>query len=307
MCQESSTLSAGPMELLAKHRFGSGCRLGESPIWKGDGTLWWVDAKQGRVHSLDWEAGLHRVFELGIFVTAIALRRVAGKFAGFITASTTGLYIWDERFDHKQFLVDPCAHLPGIRLNDCVADRFGRLWTGSLNQERLDSPEGALYRVDPDGGVHEMDTGFSVANGIALSPSGDRLYVSNMFQYQIFVYDHDPKTGSLKNKRVLVELSPEDGKPDGLCVDAEGYVWVGHWLGGQVTRRHPESGACERSVKLPVSHATRATFGGRDFRRLIVTTAWHGVEADLPNQPLAGDVFFADVGCAGMPEGAFGA
>jgi sugar lactone lactonase YvrE len=55
-------------------------------------------------------------------------------------------------------------------------------------------------------------------------------------------------------------------------------------------------------IELPVTNVTRATFGGKDLDLLIVTTAWHAAEADLPNQPLAGDVFSIRTAVPGLAE-----
>lgn len=284
------------------HEFGAHCRLGESPIWVSEqSTLYWADIKSERVHSLRWPDKTHRIFQLGIAVTAIARRGSES----WITATTTGLYAWDWEFETKEFLLDPCAEIDGVRLNDAVVDREGRLWTGSLNQNDLPAPDGALYRIDPDRSVHQLDSGFSVANGITFSPAGDRLYVSNMLKGQVFVYDMDAKSGDLSNKRVFATVPEIKGFPDGLTVDKDGFVWICHWKGRCVTRHDPITGEVETEVALPVSNIARATFMGPNLDQLVITTAWHAMEADLPNQPLAGDLFSVGVPVAGLAEELF--
>jgi sugar lactone lactonase YvrE len=282
-----------------KHEFGAHCRLGESPIWDAEEqALYWVDNKQSRVHRLDWRSRAHRIFELDVAVTAIAARARGG----FVTPSTTGLYAWNRDFSEKEFLLDPCRDVPDVRLNDAVVDRAGRLWTGSLNERNLPAPDGSLYRVDADLGVHRIDDGFSVANGITFSPRGDRVYVSNMLKGEVLVYDLDPGSGSTGNKRVFARSPEGRGFPDGLTVDVEGYVWIGHWKGKRMTRHHPASGEVVLEIELPVTNVTRATFGGKDLDELIVTTAWHAAEAELSSQPLAGDLFSIRVAVPGFAE-----
>lgn len=286
-----------------QHEFGAQCRLGESPVWLAEqNALYWADIKQGRVHRLDWATRAHHIFQLDIAITAL-VRRSAG---GFVAASTTGLYTYDARFEHKQFLVDPCAQLANVRLNDAVVDRDGRLWTGSLNPTNLPAPDGCLYRVDADHSVHLVDSGFSVANGIAFSPQGDTLYVSNMLQGEVFAYELERRSGEVRNKRVFTRVPAALGFPDGLTVDSSGHVWVGHWKGKCLTRHHPVTGESVEQVDLPVTNVTRGTFGGPALNRLIVTTAWHAVEADLPNQPLAGDVFSVALQVAGLADEQYG-
>jgi sugar lactone lactonase YvrE len=285
--------------LSSRHTFGSHCRLGESPIWDcEEQALYWVDNKQSRVHRLDWRSRQHRIYELDVVVTAIAPRARGG----FVTPSTTGLYAWNRDFTEKQFLVDPCRDIPNVRLNDAVVDRAGRLWTGSLNERDLPAPDGSLYRLDANHALHRIDGGFSVANGITFGPLGDRLYVSNMLKGEVLAYDLDAESGRANNRRVYVRNAEGAGFPDGLTVDVEGYVWIGHWKGRRVTRHHPDSGEVVAEVELPVTNVTRATFGGKDLDELIVTTAWHGVECDLPNQPFAGDLFSIRVPVPGFAE-----
>lgn len=282
-----------------KHEFGSHCRLGESPIWNvAEQALYWVDNKESRVHRLDWKDRHHRIFELDVGVTALAPRARGG----FVTPSTTGLYFWSRDFEEKRFLGDPCRDVADVRLNDAVVDRAGRLWTGSLNQKTLGAPDGSLFRVDPDHSFHRIDHGFSVANGITFSPRGDVAYVSNMLKGEIWAYDLDRETGSVSHRRVFHRTPEGRGFPDGLTVDVEGFLWVGHWKGKRVTRHHPESGEVVAEVELPVTNVTRATFGGPALDELIIVTAWHAVEADLPKQPRAGDVFSIRTPVPGLPE-----
>ena len=63
--------------------------------------------------------------------------------------------------------------------NDAAVDRQGRLLVGTFNMDDPFSPEGSLYRLDPDGSLHELDSGYATANGIGFSLDGRTVYVAD--------------------------------------------------------------------------------------------------------------------------------
>ena len=67
-------------------------------------------------------------------------------------------------------------------------------------------------------------------------------------------------------------MPESEGKPDGLTIDAEGFVWSAHWDGWCVTRYDPD-GHVERVINLPVPRPTSCVFGGADLQTLFVTSA----------------------------------
>jgi sugar lactone lactonase YvrE len=90
----------------------------------------------------------------------------------------------------------------------------------------------------------------------------------------------------------------DSGHPDGLCVDAEGGVWVALW-GGSAVRRYTADGRLDEVVEVPASRVTACTFGGPGLRELFITTSAEG--ADRQDEPLAGALFSVEPGVAGMP------
>ena len=92
-------------------------------------------------------------------------------------------------------------------------------------------------------------------------------------------YDYAAATGEIDNRRVLATVAAEEGAPDGLCIDAEGFVWVAHWDGWCVSRFDP-AGRRERKLRVPVPRPTSLCFGGRDLDRLYITSA--AMDLDKP-------------------------
>ena len=197
-------------------------------------------------------------------------------------------------------------HQPALRLNDAKADATGALWAGSLNDLDQSLSDGALFRIDPaTGNITEMDTGYRVANGPAIHPSGTWLLHSDSARRTVYAFDLDAAAGLVSKKRVWKELAPDEGYPDGMTFDAEGQLWLAHW-GAACISCYTSSGQLVRRVPLPTSHITNVCFGGAGLDRLFVTSARAGLSPQqLAAEPLAGALFEVDTlgvrGLAGLP------
>ena len=278
-------------------------RLGETPIWDpGENALYWVDWGGKPSCRFDPASGNFVTFPVDRPVTAIA-RRASGR---WIAIAQNGIYGWDPQANEFELIYGPAnPDKPEICYNDAAVDHQGRLLVGTVNMNDPFLPEGSLYRLDPFGSIHELDTGYATANGIGFSPDGQTVYVADQRHHQIIVLDYDTETGTTSNRRVFATLSEEDGMPDGLIVDAEGYVWNGHWAGWKLTRYAPD-GQIERQIEFPVAHVISFAFGGEDLDVLYVTTSsWDFSEADFKKQPHAGDLFQIRAGIKGLVEPSF--
>ena len=217
-----------------------------------------------------------------------------------------GLYGWEPKTNEYKLLYGlPQPDRPEIGYNDAAVDRQGRLLVGTVNNNDPFLPEGSLYRLDPSGSLHELDTGYATANGIGVSPDGRTVYVADQRHWQIIALDYDTVQGTTSNRRIFARLAKEDGMPDGLIVDAEGFVWNGHWDGWRLTRYDPD-GKIERQIRFPVQHVISCAFGGQALDELFVTTSsWDFDEAQRRQQPWAGDLFCVQTGVKGLVEPAF--
>jgi len=273
-------------------------KLGEGPVWNADEqALYWVDIEQGRVHRLHPATGAHDVFDLGLPIGALGFR----SSGGLVIATRAGFAFWDLQTQELRFVADPEADRPDARFNDGAVDRQGRFWAGTMGQ----GPTSSLYRLDPDGSVHRMETGITIANGIGWSPDNRTMYFTDSPLRVIYAYDFDPATGAIENRRPFVHTPDEEGVPDGLVVDSEGFVWSARWGGWKVTRYDP-AGKVEREVRLPVQHPTSCTFGGPRLDELYVTSAWTALsEEERGKQPWAGDLFRLRAGVKGLAEPKF--
>jgi sugar lactone lactonase YvrE len=275
---------------------------GETPIWiPEEQAVYWIDMGGPIIHRYDPATGDTNEWKLDVPITALA-RRSKGQ---WILATKTGLYFWDQEENKTEFIVDPEAGNADVRFNDGSIDPRGRFLIGTLNDQDLNAPDGSLYRLDSDLGIHKLDTGYAVANGIGFSPDGSTLYLTDMFNSRILAYDYDLEAGTVSGRRMFVDVPVDAGWPDGLIVDQEGFIWSAHWNGWRVTRYDPD-GKIEREVKLPAANVTCMAFGGRDLNVLYITTAWFLLsDEDRAAQPQAGDLFRIETDVTGRLEPEF--
>jgi sugar lactone lactonase YvrE len=96
-----------------------------------------------------------------------------------------------------------------------------------------------------------------------------------------------------------VDLSAEEGMPDGMTIDGEGLLWVAMWGGSTVLRCSPDGDVVQR-LPLPCSQPTSCAFGGDDLATLFITTARYGLDdAQLADEPMAGGLLACRPGVTG--------
>lgn len=275
------------------------CRnvLGEGALWcPAEQRLWWIDISNPSFWS--WQAHTHKVEHWPLPKPVGSFAQRAG--GGFLFAFRSGYATLDAPGGELRWLQPPGLSLGDERFNDGKVDRAGRFWAGTLDR-RLSSPIGQLYCLDK-GVVKAVDRGFTISNGIGWSPDNRVMYFTDTPSRRIYRYDFDLAAGTATNRRVFVEVEAGHGGPDGLTVDAEGFVWSAQFDRWCVNRYAPD-GRLERSVRLPVQRPTTCMFGGADLSTLYVTSARMGLdEAQLSEQPGAGGVFALQPGVRGLPE-----
>jgi len=261
--------------------------LGEGPLWD-DRTqrLLFVDIMRGHIHEFDPASGRDRIVNVGRPVGCIALTEKGD----WIAAASDGFYRVDPRSGGVVRMVAIEADLRDNRMNDGYVDAAGRFWAGTMGMGGA-REKGTLYRLDPDGKVRRMLGPVSISNGLDWSPDNRIFYYTDLALSRIDQFDFDLASGAIRNRRPFVEFSSEIGYPDGLIVDAEGFVWVALWEGGSLHRYSPD-GRLDLIVPVPASQTTKCAFGGKDLQDLYVTSAAVGLDAAArAQQPHAGSLF----------------
>ncbi|MEV0601860.1 SMP-30/gluconolactonase/LRE family protein [Streptomyces sp. NPDC050315] len=276
----------------------SGARLGEGPTWDAaHARLIWVDILTCRVHTYDPATGRRTVMVTEQHVGA-AKPRARG---GLVVNLRDGVGLYDAAGAFSWLAYEA---VPGRRGNDAAVAPDGALWAGTMPYDETPGG-GTLSRVAPDGSIVRVLSDVTVSNGIGWSPDGRLMYYIDTPTRRIDVFDVGAGDGGAPGqfahgRRPHVEIEQGAGFPDGLCVDAEGCVWVALWDGGQV-RRYTPDGALDRTVDLPVRRPTACAFGGPDLTDLYITTA----QEDTPRHPLEGSVLVVPGAGKGLDQPAF--
>jgi sugar lactone lactonase YvrE len=148
--------------------------------------------------------------------------------------------------------------------------------------------------------------GVSCSNGIVWTQDKQTMYYIDTVLRRVDAFDYDHQTGAISGRRTAFEVPSEMGHPDGSTLDSEGMLWVALWQGRAVSRWNPETGKLLQTVAVPAPNVTSCAFGGPRLDRLYITTARNGMsEKALEEYPLAGGLFGAEVGVAGLPADGF--
>ena len=257
------------------------------------GRLLWVDISGCAIHRFDPQSGEGATRPVsdavGFAVLAADGRLVAGLGGG----------LYDLAFEKpgETLLVRPDMHGRN-RFNDGKCDPRGRLWAGTMHREatRDREPTGGLYRWR-QGGLEEVESRVSLANGLGWSPSGDTMYFSDTHQGTVWAYDYDVASGRVGNRRAFAVVPFEVGVPDGLAVDSAGRVFVAVWRGNRINVYSPE-GNLDAALAVPVRNPTSCCFGGADLKTLFVTTMPSSNEDD----PRSGFLFSFSLNEPGQPS-----
>jgi sugar lactone lactonase YvrE len=283
--------------------------IGEGPVWSVETQrLYWADIVGKQLNIFNPTDGSNQTFTLPELVTSVSPRQGQGQggAGGLILTLRNSFAFFEPATGKLDVLAEPEPDKPGNRFNDGKCDRQGRLWAGTMGDVDWDSPIGNLYRFGADGKPVRMEEAICCSNGLGWSPDSKTMYFTESFRHRIFAYDFDAATGNISNRRIFTSLEPhESAFPDGLTVDAEGFVWSAQPMFGRLARYAP-NGKLERVIELPVSRGTSVMFGGPNLDVLYVTTMRATLtEAQLAEEPLAGSLLALRPGVTGIAETPF--
>jgi sugar lactone lactonase YvrE len=291
-------------EAIVEHVHGVSCAVGESPVWHAEEQAWyWVDIPARRIWRLDHAAGSTRHWTADEMVACIAPRARGGLIAGM----ETGIFAVDLREDgtvRAERLAAPPELAPGMRFNDGRTDRQGRFWSGTMWMDMAAAlPIGRLYRYDGAGLSAPLVSGLVTQNGLAWSPDGRTMYLSDSHptRRRVWAFDYDVDAGVPHNRRLFVDMAAYAGRPDGATMDSDGCYWVAGNDGSSLLRFTP-AGKLDRELALPVAKPSMPCFGGPDLDTLLITSI---VQPGREDDALAGAVLLVRPRVTGVPEVAF--
>lgn len=273
------------------------CHVGECPIWHPiKKQLYWLDIFRGQVLCYNPKNNVTEVCYEGEPVNGITIQEDGSLLLLMQKGPVAKL-----RDRNAEYIINQVPDVPGCVFNDVLADPLGRVLRGTAlpdmpTSERLCG----LYCIDIDGSIKLIADDIGFSNGLAFSPGSNQLYCSDTFLHRIYIYEYNKQSGTLANRRVFVETHADEGTPDGITVDSEGFVWVALFGGGVVVRYTPQ-GIEERRIRFPARQITSLIFGGEDFTDLYVTSAIYGPNS-IDKSESAGALFRVKLPIQGVPE-----
>jgi sugar lactone lactonase YvrE len=270
-----------------------GLGFGEGPRWR-DGRLWYSDFRFRHVRTIDEAGKIATIVEVPGQPSGLGWR----PDGTMLIVSMTDRRLM--RFADGRLSVE--AELGGLakyKCNDMIVDPHGRAYVGNFgfDLEGRETPRTTcLIRVDPDGSVHQAADGLMFPNGTVITPDGKTMIVAETFGNRLSVYDI-AADGVLSNRRTWAAV--EGCYPDGICLDAEGAIWVADPRGRRVLRLR-EGGTITHSVDLAPRGAYACMLGGADRKTLFVIT--NSVGTSDPNRYEGRiETMRVDVPAAGWP------
>lgn len=298
-------MSETQVELVLDARNG----VGESPVWRAsEQALYWVDIPARKLFRMAMDGGEVSEWQSPEMLGCIA---PFGGGSNWIAGAETGIFLIEpgaqKRLGAERLApVDHAA--PGMRFNDGRCDRQGRFLAGTMVMNMAASSRlGCVYSYQKSSGLRKLLDGFITPNGMAFSPDGRTMYLSDSHPsvQLVWAFDYDLDSGTPSNRRLFVDMNPLPGRPDGAAIDEDGCYWICGNDAGLVHRFTPE-GKLDRSLPVPVKKPAMCAFGGAGLDTLFVTSIRpDGI--DLSDQPLAGSVFALHPGVRGLPEPVFAA
>lgn len=276
-------------ELIADYQ----CQIGENPLWHpGEHRLYWTDIPRGRLFRYDPATGEHEQCYSGPPVGGFTVQ-ADGTLLLFMARGAIAQ--WGD--GHLKYILEEIPDERESRFNDVIADPAGRVFCGTMSTS---SRPGRLYRLDPDGVLHLLLEGIGVSNGMGFTLDRRRMYYTDSAARSVYLLDYDEKSGALSNQREWLQTPEGAGVPDGMTVDAQGYVWSARWDGSALYRYTPD-GIEEQRIECPARKVSSVAFGGDDLSDLYVTTALtDGTKAE--EGAGAGALFRLRMGIRGLPE-----
>ena len=226
--------------------------------------LYWTDNHAKRVYSVDPASRAVETVVEGHQVNAFTFQT-----DGSLLLFGEHTRVSSARDGEVRTIIDGLPGEEEHRFNDVLADPVGRVICGTAPGG---SQEAALYSIALDATVTKLIGGLSQPVGMGFTPGDDGLYVAEMRGKRITLFDYDIATGSLTNGRPYLDPSNTEGSPDGITVDAEGYVWVVLSRDWAVARFDP-SGSLVQRIDLPARKVTGLTFGGDDLETMFITSS----------------------------------
>ena len=254
-----------------------GLGFGEAPRWH-DGRLWFSDFYRHGIFSVDEAGGDERLEH-----------HVPTQPSG-LGWDDEGTLVYVSMLDHQvrrlregvDSLVVDVSDYCGFWANDLVLRGDGVGYVGNfgfdldtlLHEKGVEGlladppPTTNLVVFDASGRVLQTVSDMAFPNGSVLTPDGRTLIVGETMAFRLTAFDV-AADGTLSNRRVWAQM--DFVATDGMCLDADGTMWLANALTNEV-RRVAEGGELLATVTTTQT-AFACMLGGETGDTLYVLTA----------------------------------
>ena len=253
-----------------------GLYFGEGPRWH-DGRLWLSDFYAHAVKSVSLAGDLRTEFEIDDQPSGLGW----APNGDMLVVSMTRRQVLRRTPDGQLSVHADLSHIATYHCNDMVVDAQGGAYVGNFGfnlDEAIAArgvpdvlashPTAKLAYVTPDGQTRIAAEDMHFPNGPVITPDGKTLILGETLAACLTAFDIGPN-GDLSNRRVWAPISP--AVPDGICLDADGAIWVANPVAPQCLR------IAEGGQVLETIDTGQACFacmlGGDDGRTLFMLTA----------------------------------
>lgn len=273
------------------------CMLAEGPYWHvRKKSYFWVDIEKGTLYQYSKGDSKPKTWQFEHRLSLV----VEGEGDQVILGLDRKIARFDLVTQSLEWIVEVESELILNRFNDGKCDAKGRLWAGTLST-KFTTGSGSLYLIESPNTASQKIPNVSISNGIAWTQDQQTMYFIDSPTRTVRAFDFDVERGELGKNRVVIQVPPELGTPDGMTIDRDGNLWIGHYGGFGVYCWNPKTGKLLTKIEVPAPHVTSCTFGGEHLDELLITTAQENMSIeDLRKYPESGNIFLAKTNAKGF-------
>jgi sugar lactone lactonase YvrE len=289
----------------ATRELAGGIYFGEGPRWR-DGRLWFSDFYAHAVKSVSSAGDLRTEFEIEDQPSGLGWQ----PDGSMLIVSMTKRQLLRRTPDGRIGVHADLGNIATFHCNDMVVDSAGGAYVGNFGfnlDEAIhargvegvlaDHTKAKLAYVTPEGQARVAAEGLSFPNGPVITPDGKTLILGETLGARLTAFDIG-EDGALSNRRVWADIAPR--VPDGICLDADGAIWVANPIAPECVR----VGEGGRILEVIDTGAPcyACMLGGQDGRTLFMLTASSSDSAHAASAA-TGKIVVADVDSprAGLP------
>lgn len=260
----------------ATRELAGGIYFGEGPRWR-DGRLWFSDFYAHAVKSVSPAGDVRTEFELDDQPSGLGWQ----PDGSMLIVSMIKRRVMRRTPDGAISVHAELGHIADFHCNDMVVDAAGGAYVGNfgfnldeaiaargVQSVLAEHPTAKLAYVTPDGQARVAAEGLHFPNGPVITPDGKTLILGETLAAVLTAFDIGAN-GDLSNRRVWAPTTP--AIPDGICLDADGAIWVANPVAPQCVRI-AEGGTVLETIETG-QPCFACMLGGEDGRTLFMLTA----------------------------------